>query len=219
MAKMGIHAIRQRALEILEENPGGVHFIDLVRSVASEAGETPYNTIYTQVAELPRVLPEKIYKPSRGLFAIRTEQIPIIQKSGIAEPLPNTREMLIALGFVPVGAWALLSDSPACTIQNHPDRSPVVYAFLVEDFVMYVGKSNRSLRDRIGNLVHPEPSQRANQRSLLQIKQALAEGKRVTVYALVDWEPVTHRGLALDLPTALESTLVDRMCPPWNDRS
>jgi len=66
--------IRQRiidkAFEILEANPEGVHFSDLVRQIAaSDTGLNP-NSISNNVYNLNEQYPDRVCKPSRGLFRL-----------------------------------------------------------------------------------------------------------------------------------------------------
>ncbi len=68
MSKLGTHAIRKVAKQIVEANPGGIRFAELVRQIAETHPETPKNTISTTVSGLATDFPNEITKPTRGLF-------------------------------------------------------------------------------------------------------------------------------------------------------
>ncbi len=63
--------IIDKAIEILESNPNGVHYSDLVRKIHEELSEIPVNTIYGAIWNLEKRKPEGVYKPARGLFRHR----------------------------------------------------------------------------------------------------------------------------------------------------
>jgi hypothetical protein len=62
--------IKAKAIDILETNPDGVHYSDLIRKIQENLSDIPVNTINGTVWNLDRRIPEKIYKPSRGLFRL-----------------------------------------------------------------------------------------------------------------------------------------------------
>jgi len=57
-----------KVIEILKSNPNGVRYSDLVRKIHAEFPEIPVNTIHGTVWNLETRVPNKIYKPARGLF-------------------------------------------------------------------------------------------------------------------------------------------------------
>jgi len=128
----------------------------------------------------------------------------------------SQRQLLIDLGFEAAGAWVLAGNDLVCRLARHPDRSGILYAFVVGDNVMYVGKTAKTLRWRMNQYRRPGPSQRTNQRINPQICELLAEGQDVEVLVLVDAEPIMYRGLRLSLAAGLEDALIARLDPPWN---
>jgi len=70
--------IRSKALEILEKNPEGVRYSDLVKQISEALPEIPINTIHGCVWNLDKKFPSKVYKPERGLFILKkyeTEEV------------------------------------------------------------------------------------------------------------------------------------------------
>jgi hypothetical protein len=68
MAKLTVKQIRDLGLEIISQNPGGIHYGELVKRIAAAHPETSTNTIHTQVGQLPTLFPDTVVKPSRGLY-------------------------------------------------------------------------------------------------------------------------------------------------------
>lgn len=60
--------ISSKAIEILKSNPNGVRYSDLVRILQEELPNIPVNTIHGTIWNLETRIPNKIYKPARGLF-------------------------------------------------------------------------------------------------------------------------------------------------------
>ena len=56
------------ALSILQSNPNGVRYSDLVRKIHGEFAEIPVNTIQGIVWNLETRVPNEVYKPARGVF-------------------------------------------------------------------------------------------------------------------------------------------------------
>jgi hypothetical protein len=68
MAKLPVHKVRDLALGIVGANPGGIHYGELVKKIATAHPETPVNTIHGSIWDLATRFPEQVVKPSRGLF-------------------------------------------------------------------------------------------------------------------------------------------------------
>ena len=62
--------ITSKALEILRDNPEGVRYAELVRQISTANGDFKKNTIHGSIWNLQEQFPDKVYKPSRGLFRL-----------------------------------------------------------------------------------------------------------------------------------------------------
>lgn len=62
--------ITEKAFEILEAEPEGVRYSDLVRRVGEADESFKQNTIHGTVWNLHEQYPDRVYKPSRGLFRL-----------------------------------------------------------------------------------------------------------------------------------------------------
>ena len=66
--------INAKALELLEQHPEGLRFMELRSKIeASDPGFHP-KTVNGCVWKLPQKFPDKVFKPSRGLFRLRKYQ-------------------------------------------------------------------------------------------------------------------------------------------------
>ena len=119
-------------------------------------------------------------------------------------------------GFRPVGHWELAGGKPVCRLVSHAQSADVLYSFVIDGAVMYVGKTTMALSRRMYGYQNPGPSQRTNIANHAHIVRALNEGKRVEVYALVADGEIIHHGFRVSLAAGLEDDLIRQVKPPWN---
>jgi len=62
--------IVEKALEILDSQPDGLRYSELVKKISKTMPDVPVNTIHGTVWDLDVQQSTKIYKPSRGLFRL-----------------------------------------------------------------------------------------------------------------------------------------------------
>lgn len=125
-------------------------------------------------------------------------------------------EFLCQLGFEPSGTWILEDGKRICRLSRNQNRQEVLYAFVANSDVLYIGKSVRSLRQRMYGYQNPGPSQSTNIKNGQNITDLLNTSVAVTIYVLVPTEPVMYRGLEINLAGGLEDQLINRLNPPWN---
>jgi hypothetical protein len=90
MAKLPVYQQLQNiALEIISNNPGGIHYGDLIKRIAADNPETPINTIHGSVWDLATRFPEKVVKPSRGLFKPANVES---SEEVVPTPIPKMKE-------------------------------------------------------------------------------------------------------------------------------
>jgi hypothetical protein len=128
----------------------------------------------------------------------------------------SQRQFLIGIGFEVAGAWVLRDGALDCDLTCHADRSDVLYAFVAGHELKYIGRTVKTLRWRMSQYKRPGLTQRTNSRVNPQIRELLAQRQGVEVFALVDQEPITYRGVRLSLAGGLEGALIARLNPPWN---
>lgn len=120
------------------------------------------------------------------------------------------------VGFRKVGFWMLANHEPTFRLEAEGSSTGVLYAFVSEREVLYVGKTTRTLQQRIYGYQRPGPTQRTNISGRASILDLLASGKSVDIYALTDTGALRHGNLQINLAAGLEDTLIRELQPRWN---
>lgn len=68
MAKLNRHDIRNLALQLINENPAGLRFTDVINQIKKFYPETPANSISGAIWNLDKTHPKDVTKPSKGLY-------------------------------------------------------------------------------------------------------------------------------------------------------
>lgn len=101
---------------------------------------------------------------------------------------------------------------------NAMQNDRVIYAYVVEDVIKYIGvcdSSTTTLRRRM-NRYQGMIGAGTNKRIAGLIKECLRTGQAVKIFA---WKPeaaVTFRELSVDLVKGLENPLIQALRPEWN---
>lgn len=103
-----------------------------------------------------------------------------------------------------------------CRLASHGHSADVLYSFVIDGSVMYVGKTTMALSRRMYGYQNPGPTQRTNIANHGHIQQALLAGRRVEIYALVADTEVLHHGFRVSLAAGLEDDLIRQVKPLWN---
>lgn len=136
----------------------------------------------------------------------------------------RTSTRLIALGFVPAAIWVSNAGQlsyelkPIETVDSNVlfDVANALYAFCDGEKVLYVGKTARSLRKRMGGYCRPGRSQVTNWRCNESIQKALENGRTIDIYAFTPTSLLQYGGFDINLAAGLEDTLILAFNPPWN---
>lgn len=128
---------------------------------------------------------------------------------------PNINpELLVQAGFWWIGEWTL-NDDEAIALEDTAPLIPGVYAFVLDNAVVYVGLTLRGLRGRMDQYRRGNPRQKTSARVNGLVKGSLAVGKRVRVLAATP-EPSEWKGLPVNLAAGLEVGLIQAIRPEWN---
>ena len=130
--------------------------------------------------------------------------------------LENGLQFLLALGFEEAGEWLQTQAGISCVLSRHSTQSSILYAFVSQNQVLYIGKSIRMLKQRMYGYQKPGPSQRTNIVNHANIKQSLTNGDPVLVYVFAPQEQLRYRGIPVNLAAGLEDTLISTVQPIWN---
>ena len=118
--------------------------------------------------------------------------------------MENSLESIKTLGFKEAGKWELDKDGKITSelTDNKITAENVVYAFIADEKVMYVGKTSRTLEARMQNYRNCDKTQEVNVRVSEEIKKILESGGNVLIYAMPNGD--------------LEPQLIKGLSPEWN---
>jgi len=130
--------------------------------------------------------------------------------------MSETFNRIKSIGFTYAGCWKPSDAGPALELTDLATARNVLYAFVVDEDLMYVGKTIQSLRSRMAGYKTPGLTQSTNIKNHAKIRDALAEGKRVDLYVLPDNGLLYYGGFHVNLAAGLEDSLVKQLTPAWN---
>ncbi|MDF2457750.1 MAG: hypothetical protein K0S79_166 [Nitrospira sp.] len=123
---------------------------------------------------------------------------------------------LLEIGFVPSGHWLLEDEKVTFELTRHATQRNILYAFVCDGQVKYVGKTVRPLAVRMSGYKNPAPSQSTNVNNNRRILEQLTKGVAVEIFALPD-NGLHHYGqFHLNLAAALEDDIIRLLKPEWN---
>ena len=123
---------------------------------------------------------------------------------------------LLDIGFDHAGYWILENDKLKCELTRHSSQKNVLYAFVCDGQVKYVGKSVRSLAVRMANYKTPGKTPATNFNNHRRIKELLGKGVAVEILALPDNRFLQYGQFHLNLAAALEDDIIRLIDPEWN---
>jgi hypothetical protein len=83
---------------------------------------------------------------------------------------------------------------------------------------LYIGKTIRSLSQRLYGYVNPGPSQSTNIKNRQKIETILRQGKEIKIFVFAPHgNEIVYRGIPVNLAAGLEDSLIRIVKPPWND--
>jgi hypothetical protein len=123
---------------------------------------------------------------------------------------------LLEIGFVPVGHWILENDKLKCELTRHSSQKNILYAFVGDGQVKYVGKTIRALAIRMSGYKTPGKTQTTNINNHRRIKELLSLCVAVEILALPDNGLLHYGQFHLNLAAALEDAIIRVVDPEWN---
>jgi hypothetical protein len=120
------------------------------------------------------------------------------------------------MGFRKLGEWEIAADKLQCIMTSDATAKNVLYAFISDGVVLYVGKTVRSLKQRMYNYQNPGTTQSTSIRCNKLIYDVVASGKSIDVHALPDNGLLFYGGFHVNLAAGLEDSLVSNIKPVWN---
>jgi len=142
---------------------------------------------------------------------------PSFEKAQVKQP-GESLQKLISLGFEQVGRWFWDGDDLSFELNQHQSERDILYAFVVDGEVKYLGKSTQTLHKRIYLYKNCNPSQRTNIRVREKLRACLKNGSQVLIYAFVQKMPLMYQDIPINLAAGLEDNLIASIKPEWNIR-
>lgn len=172
----------------------------------------PYT--YSAGTNAYRSAPEGAFARSTDQSAQATGEIKPKSASGSVQH--SGLDLLRHLGFDDVGVWRLMGNALTFELAGGTNGREILYAFICDDRVLYLGKSVHSLAHRMQHYKTPGPSQRTNIANNQRIRDLLAARKTVRIWAATRLDPIAYRGVPMNTAAGLEDPLIRRLAPPWN---
>ena len=123
---------------------------------------------------------------------------------------------LLKIGFKKAGDWILEDQKPKYVLEGLENTPNILYAFISEGNVNYVGKTIQSLKGRMYGYENPGPTQFTNIRVNRKIGELLSRGKPIEIYALPDTGLLYYGDFHINLAAAIEDSIIQIVNPPWN---
>jgi hypothetical protein len=123
---------------------------------------------------------------------------------------------LIEVGFAAAGHWKLNGAKLACELTRYATQVNVLYAFVSDGEVKYIGKTKSSLATRMAGYRNPAKSQTTNVGNNERIKTLLSNGGAVEILVLADNGLLHYGQFHLNLAAGLEDDLIRVINPEWN---
>lgn len=167
-----------------------------------------------------------LMKPKRFSFQ-KTEESEIIRKielsskeyaSQTSQSPSDPLQQLVNLGFEEVGHWFLEGDQVTFALNKSAKEANILYSFVVDGEVKYIGKSVQTLHKRMYLYKQGGGSQRTNIRNKAAIKACLERGQQVRIYVLVPDLEMNYKGMPINIAAGLEDNLISLLKPEWNKR-
>jgi hypothetical protein len=129
-------------------------------------------------------------------------------------------DRLLRIGFEAAGEWHITGERIRARFDRHAGQQNVLYAFVRNGEVMYVGQSERTLRERMRNYASPsEKGNSTNQKINRNIAELLRSRVSVEIFALPDNGLMHYGQFHLNLAAGLEKSIIRELLPPWNWKS
>lgn len=123
---------------------------------------------------------------------------------------------LLDIGYQVAGHWYLADSRIRIDVRQHGTQRNVLYAFVCDSEVKYVGKSTQTLRERMAGYASPGSAIRTNLRVNRLIHALLLDEVTVEVFALPDNGLMHYGPFHLNLAAGIEDSIIRTLRPKWN---
>lgn len=123
---------------------------------------------------------------------------------------------ILEIGFRFAGSWFLDGDSLKYEIKRHANSKNVLYAFISNGEIKYIGKTTQQFAKRMNGYRKPAKTQSTNINNNQNIKSLLNRGEPVDIFILADNGLLNYGGFPINLAAGLEDSLIHQLEPKWN---
>jgi len=123
---------------------------------------------------------------------------------------------LLEIGFQAAGHWHLVDGELSLELLRHGLQRNILYAFVSDGEVKYVGKTVQTLSKRLYGYKNPGATQSTNIKNNSRIKELLNTGAAVDILALPDNGLLHYGQFHVNLAAGLEDNIIDVLKPEWN---
>lgn len=129
----------------------------------------------------------------------------------------KTIEDLKKIGFEKVGEWELSIDNQLVFNVNDDNTKEILYSFILnETKIIYIGKTIKTITERMKGYKKPGKSQNTNIRLNKIILQELNNKNKIDIYMLKTTDIVYFKQLKINLAAGLEDILIKLYKPQHN---
>jgi len=125
-------------------------------------------------------------------------------------------QRLLDIGFTKSGYWVRTESGIERRIELNTDATNILYSFISDDELLYVGKTVQQLKKRMYGYQKPYATQTTNIRVNDLIKKRLDSGRPVDIYAFSDHGLLNFGVFHLNIAAGLEDSIIATINPPWN---
>ena len=125
-------------------------------------------------------------------------------------------ERLQEIGFELAGEWLLDESEPRIEVRRYAVAANVLYAFVSDRELLYIGRSGRSLGLRMQGYELGGPPRSVRARNRERIVVMLMLDQQVALYAMPDPGCMLYGSFRVNLAAGLQHSLIDALDPPWN---
>jgi hypothetical protein len=144
-------------------------------------------------------------------------EVEVEEPEGEDEIQPTRSDYLLSSGgFRRIGEWRL-ADGEGFELSEPAPKEPGVYAFVVDDVVVYVGLTLTGLHVRMGHYRRGNEHMRTSKRVNGLILDALRGGSTVEVLVAIPRSAEWH-SMPVNIAAGLEAGLISHILPAWNIR-
>ncbi|MBK6660787.1 MAG: hypothetical protein IPG43_22820 [Proteobacteria bacterium] len=120
------------------------------------------------------------------------------------------------IGFELSGEWLLDDGEPRIEVRRYAAAANVLYAFVSDQELLYIGRSGRALGLRMQGYEQGGPPRSVRARNRERVVAMLMLDQQVALYAMPDPGSMLYGSFRVNLAAGLQHSLIEALDPPWN---